>query len=118
MSTVNIVIELDKATDHQALVYISQVMTETQKVAALDIFQRGMAALAADPDWQAKVAAHEAQRTATLSGLGLTPPPRLFCSACGTAGQDTCAECGGTEFQEAWIKPDPDLPVAPLPAAP
>jgi hypothetical protein len=72
--TKSIVIELDTDTDHRALVLISQVMGETQKVAALDIFQRGLTALAADPAWQAQSEAHEAQRTSTLTRLGLTVP--------------------------------------------
>ena len=71
MSTTATVIDLDTDTEHKALQYIAQVLGQTQKATALDIFQRGLAALGEDPEWQAQVDAHEAQRSNTLATLGL-----------------------------------------------
>ena len=71
-TTTSTAIELDTLTEHKALQYIAQVTGHSQKVAALDIFQRGLAVLAEDPEWQAQVEAHEAQRTSTLATLGLS----------------------------------------------
>jgi hypothetical protein len=59
--------------DHQALQYVAQVTSRPQKVIAVEIFQRGLAVLMANPTFQEKVRVHEEARSTALARLGLTP---------------------------------------------
>lgn len=62
---------------HEAIRYIAAVRGEAMHIAAAHLLARGISALRADPEWQAKAAAHEAERAAGLAMLGVAPeePP-------------------------------------------
>ena len=60
---------------HEAIRYIAAVRGEPLHAAAAHLLARGISALRADPEWQAKAAAHETERAAALAGLGVSDSP-------------------------------------------
>lgn len=58
---------------HEAIRYIATVRGEAMHTTAAHLLARGISALRADPEWQAKATAHEAERRAGLAMLGVDP---------------------------------------------
>lgn len=82
MSTDIKTIQVDlSAAQHEQLQLVTAVRRDgagrpyAQKINAGYLLQRGLDALAADPDWQARLRAYAEQRTAALAALGLAPAP-------------------------------------------